>query len=144
MEDSEDIYTSLEIHNKAWKEIRRTDSCNDLSSKLGKILSLNLTLSNCCDPLMDQNLAVQSWRARKWKRERSNIPWFTQRTNKTLEQGLHCSEGTGHLLQGSGSPGRRMSSRWVFMLQIISRSRGEREREKERHGDPSLWWRKGV
>ena len=38
--DSEDIYTSLEIHNKAWKEIRRTDSCNDLISKLGKILFL--------------------------------------------------------------------------------------------------------
>lgn len=44
--ESGDIYTSLEAHNKAWKEIRRIDSCNALSSKLGKMLFLNLTLSN--------------------------------------------------------------------------------------------------
>ena len=50
---------AAEIHNKAWKEIR-IDSCNVLSSKLGKMLFLNLTLSNCCGPLMNQNLAVWS------------------------------------------------------------------------------------
>ena len=74
---------------------------------------------------------------RKWEREKeASISWFMQRTNKTLEQGLHCS--WRHRTSSGGgleSPGRFPCSRELD---------GGREREKERHGDPSLWWSKGV
>lgn len=49
---------------------------------------------------------------------------------------LSRGEGTGHLLERfPGSPGKRDSTTGFLRAQRISQ--GEREREKNRHGDPS-------
>ena len=70
------------------------------------------------------------------KEKEVNIPWFTQRT-KTPRTDLHCSRRHGAPSPGAlESPGRGVSSKGLL--------EGERARKKERHGDPSLWCRKGC
>ena len=69
-----------------------------------------------------------------------------QKTNKVLDAGLASltkapgalsrrGEGTGHLLESLRSPGRRVSKTGLCILR--NKPERERERKKERHGDPS-------
>ena len=67
-------------------------------------------LDECCGPLMDRKLVVRSRQYESEREKEANILWFMQRTNKTLEQGLHCSQR--HRVPSQGgleSPGRRVS-----------------------------------
>ena len=64
----------------------------------------------CCGPLMNQNLVVWSRQKESERGKEANIPWFMQRTNKTLEQGLHRSQRHRASSQGGlESLGRKVS-----------------------------------
>ena len=76
---------------------------------------------------------------RKWEKE-ANIPWFMQRTNKTLEQGLrrswrHRAPSRG----GLESPSRRVSSVGFHAPENQPEGGREREREGEREKERKTW-----
>ena len=78
------------------------------------------------------------------KEREADTPWFTQKTNKALDTGL------ASLTKAPGSVLRRVKAQGAFLEAWAPRRvsktglctpknqpRGEREREKERHGVPS-------
>ena len=76
------------------------------------------------------------------KEKEANIPWVMQRTNKAPGQGLHCSQRHRAPSQrGLESPGKKSELRRFPRSRELARGR---EGERERDGDPSLWWSKGI
>ena len=56
----------------------------------------------CWGPLMDRDLVVWSRRSESKREKESDIPWFTQRTNKVLDTGLaSLMKAPGALSRGS-------------------------------------------
>ena len=77
---------------------------------------------------------------RKWENE-TNILWFMQRTNKTLEQGLHHSRR--HRAPSRGGL-ESLGMKWARLVSTLQRiNQRERERERRTRG-PRFWWNKGA